>query len=44
MRLPILTIGVVLAFAYVANYSGMSAMLALALADTGMFSLSFRLW
>ncbi|MGL2503151.1 L-lactate permease, partial [Helicobacter pylori] len=35
MRLPILTIGVVLAFAYVANYSGMSATLALALADTG---------
>ncbi|PAF48000.1 L-lactate permease [Helicobacter sp. 12S02634-8] len=35
MKLPILTIGLVLAFAYISNYSGISATLALALASTG---------
>ncbi len=35
-------IGVVLAFAYVANYSGMSATLALALADTGHVFRSYK--
>lgn len=36
LKLPILTIGMVLAFAYVANYSGLSATLALLLAGTGL--------
>ncbi|PAF51632.1 L-lactate permease [Helicobacter sp. 13S00477-4] len=35
MKMPILTIGLVLAFAYISNYSGISATLALALASTG---------
>ncbi|WP_322045727.1 lactate permease LctP family transporter [Paraburkholderia sp. J67] len=35
LRRPILSIGLVLAFAFVANYSGMSSTLALALAGTG---------
>ncbi|WP_102283322.1 L-lactate permease [Ottowia massiliensis] len=35
LRLPIYSIGMVLAFAFVANYSGLSATLALALAHTG---------
>ncbi|NUE67379.1 lactate permease LctP family transporter [Snodgrassella sp. ESL0253] len=35
LRYPILSIGLVLAFAYVVNYSGLSSTLALALADTG---------
>lgn len=35
MKFAILTIGLVLAFAYIANYSGISASLALALAHTG---------
>ncbi|PAF42364.1 L-lactate permease [Helicobacter sp. 11S02596-1] len=35
MKFPILTIGLVLAFAYISNYSGISATLALALASTG---------
>ena len=35
LRRPVLTIGLVLAFAFVANYSGMSSTLALALAGTG---------
>lgn len=35
MKFPILTIGLVLAFAYISNYSGISATLALALANTG---------
>ncbi|NOL50019.1 L-lactate permease [Pelistega europaea] len=35
LRIPIVAIGMVLAFAFVANYSGLSATLALALAHTG---------
>ncbi|WP_066568985.1 lactate permease LctP family transporter [Snodgrassella sp. CFCC 13594] len=35
LRYPILSIGLVLAFAFVANYSGLSSTLALVLADTG---------
>ncbi|CRF51600.1 L-lactate permease [Helicobacter heilmannii] len=35
MRYPILTIGLVLSFAYVSNYSGISATMALALTHTG---------
>lgn len=35
LRYPILSIGLVLAFAYVVNFSGLSSTLALALADTG---------
>ncbi|MEB3766542.1 L-lactate permease [Acinetobacter sp. MD2] len=35
LRIPIYSIGMVLAFAFIANYSGMSATLALALAHTG---------
>ena len=35
LRLPIYSIGMVLAFAFIANYSGLSATLALALAHTG---------
>ncbi|WP_233867707.1 lactate permease LctP family transporter [Paraburkholderia adhaesiva] len=35
LRRPVLTIGLVLGFAFVANYSGMSSTLALALAGTG---------
>lgn len=35
LRRPILSIGMVLAFAFVANYSGMSSTLALCLANTG---------
>jgi L-lactate transport len=35
LKLPIFTIGMVLAFAYIANYSGLSATLALLLAGTG---------
>jgi L-lactate transport len=35
LKLPIYTIGMVLAFAYIANYSGLSATLALLLAATG---------
>ena len=35
LRYPVLSIGLVLAFAYVVNYSGLSSTLALALADTG---------
>jgi lactate permease len=37
LRRPILSIGLVLAFAFVANYSGMSSTLALMLAGTGVF-------
>ena len=36
LKLPIYTIGMVLAFAYIANYSGLSATLALLLAATGL--------
>ncbi|MGL2343427.1 L-lactate permease [Helicobacter pylori] len=36
MRYPILTIGLVLSFAYVSNYSGISSTLALALTYTGL--------
>lgn len=35
LRLPILSIGLVLAFAFIANYSGLSSTLALMLAQTG---------
>lgn len=35
LRIPIISIGMVLAFAFIANYSGLSATLALALAHTG---------
>lgn len=35
LRMPIYSIGMVLAFAFIANYSGLSATLALALAHTG---------
>ncbi len=35
LRVPIYSIGMVLSFAFIANYSGMSATLALALAHTG---------
>ena len=35
LRIPIFSIGMVLSFAFIANYSGMSATLALALAHTG---------
>ena len=35
LRVPIYSIGMVLAFAFIANYSGLSATLALALAHTG---------
>ena len=35
LKTPIYSIGIVLAFAFIANYSGMSATLALALAHTG---------
>ena len=35
LRFPVLSIGLVLAFAYVVNYSGLSSTLALAMADTG---------
>lgn len=35
LRVPIFSIGMVLSFAFIANYSGMSATLALALAHTG---------
>lgn len=35
LRIPIVSIGMVLAFAFIANYSGLSATLALALAHTG---------
>lgn len=35
MKFPILTIGLVLSFAFISNYSGISATLALALASTG---------
>ncbi|WP_281746562.1 L-lactate permease [Helicobacter suis] len=35
MRYPVLTIGLVLSFAYVSNYSGISATMALALTHTG---------
>ncbi|WP_104749294.1 L-lactate permease [Helicobacter cynogastricus] len=35
MRFPILTIGLVLSFAYISNYSGISATMALALTHTG---------
>jgi lactate permease len=37
LRRPILSIGLVLGFAFVANYSGMSSTLALMLAGTGVF-------
>ena len=36
LKLPIFSIGMVLAFAYIANYSGLSATLALLLAGTGI--------
>jgi len=36
LKLPIFSIGMVLAFAYIANYSGLSATLALLLAGTGV--------
>ena len=36
LKLPIFSIGMVLAFAYIANYSGLSATLALLLAGTGL--------
>jgi len=36
LKMPIFTIGMVLAFAYIANYSGLSATLALLLAATGV--------
>jgi glycolate permease len=36
LKLPILSIGMVLAFAFVTNYSGMSSTLALVLAGTGV--------
>ena len=36
LRFPILSIGLVLAFAFVANYSGLSSTLALVLAGTGV--------
>jgi lactate permease len=36
LRRPVLSIGLVLAFAFVANYSGMSSTLALVLAGTGL--------
>ncbi|MGP8260548.1 MAG: lactate permease LctP family transporter [Acidobacteriaceae bacterium] len=36
LKLPIFTIGMVLAFAYIANYSGLSATLAMLLAATGL--------
>ncbi|MCU4536477.1 L-lactate permease [Acinetobacter bereziniae] len=35
LKIPVYSIGMVLAFAFIANYSGMSATLALALAHTG---------
>ncbi|WP_031274879.1 MULTISPECIES: L-lactate permease [Pelistega] len=35
LRIPVASIGMVLAFAFIANYSGLSATLALALAHTG---------
>lgn len=35
LRIPIVSIGMVLAFAFIANYSGLSATLALALSHTG---------
>ena len=38
LKRPILSIGMVLAFAFVANYSGMSSTLALCLANTGKAS------
>lgn len=37
LRLPILSIGLVLGFAFIANYSGLSSTLALLLAQTGVF-------
>lgn len=37
LKIPIYSIGMVLAFAFIANYSGMSATLALALSHTGHF-------
>ena len=37
VKIPTLTIAIVLAFAYVCNYSGLSATLALALSETGKF-------
>jgi L-lactate permease len=36
LKFPILSIGMVLAFAYIANYSGLSATLAMLLAATGL--------
>lgn len=43
LKWPILSIGMVLAFAFVTNYSGMSTTLALVLAGTGvMFPFSHR--
>lgn len=36
LKMPIFTIGMVLAFAYIANYSGLSATLAMLLAATGV--------
>lgn len=36
LKMPIFTIGMVLAFAYIANYSGLSATLAILLAATGV--------
>ena len=36
LKLPVFSIGMVLAFAYIANYSGLSATLALLLAGTGI--------
>ncbi|MGG0237375.1 lactate permease LctP family transporter [Bacillus rhizoplanae] len=37
LKMPILSIGLVLGFAFIANYSGLSSTLALALAGTGKF-------
>ena len=37
VKIPTLTIAIVLGFAYVCNYSGLSATLALALSETGKF-------
>lgn len=37
LRFPILSIGLVLGFAFIANYSGLSSTLALLLAQTGVF-------
>ena len=42
LALPIYSIGMVLAFAFISNYSGLSSTLALALAHTVMHSPSSR--